>query len=469
MRKINSIIKEEINNFLLNESLTDIVYHFTSMGVLSEIINTDAFYLSPSYGSFSDNLNKKKKFYLSLTRQKNGKLGYSRPYPVRITLDGNLLNYRFKGKAINYWGSSMGKNNYFANPENNGSKKIDYYQSRTENEDRLFSNEPVIYNFHKYIKRIDVLVNRDNENEMKYGQMFTFSQFRKLIHIYDNENDFNNQSKDEINGIFEFDNTRISKMSMSNRSRDNILDIIYFMSVIDDVPYTDLKKYCATNLKQYGLEKYIDYIVNGISGKDHYRIGDLSIKDEIKRLHQESGDMEDYAKTSRMVRDFFQKYGFDNENDAKEYAKKYYTEKYNRLHGRKNFDYDKKINLLALFLNGDKLLLPFPDKTPFFDVFPFSKGVLLDEVPYYVNSHKSKDDESFKKYLMHLVKSNVSITNMLQIIKKLDINDDLKESLLNYGEFKYVDLMYDDVLWGHFRYINNKEKDYVEDLFVKND
>ena len=464
MINYNNIIKEEINNFLLNEALTDIVYHFTSLDTLLKIIDADAFYLPSSYGSFSDDLDKKKKFYMSLTRQKNSKLGYSRSNPVRITLDGNLLNYRFKGKPINYWGASMGKNSYFANPSAYGTgDKIDYYQSNTENEDRLFSNEPVIYNFHKYVKRIDVLIDRENENDMEYGKNFVYSKFRKLIHVYDNEDDFNKQPEDDINGIFEFDGRRNNSRIISNRAEYDILEVIYFMSVIENINYNELKKYSAMKLKEYGLDKYITYIVNNITSKNHYTIDDLSIRNNMKRLHKENSDMETYAKVAKMTRDFFQKYSFNNENDAKRYLKKYYEDKFDK----KKIDYNKKIKFLVLFVNNMEYIIPFPDKTPFFKVFPYSKDILLDEVPYYIDSHKSKDDESFKKYLMHLVKSNVSISKMISIIDKMDINDDMKKSLLNYGFFQYVDLSYDNVLWGHFRYLNSEDEKYVENLFIK--
>ena len=119
----NIIINEKQYNILkkiIEESLSKKVYHFTTLSSVMDIINDDKFILSSSLFGDADNFNKNKKFFISLTRQRNGSIGYSKPYNVRICFDGDKLNNKFSGKAIDYWGDSMGKQEYYRALNRNG-------------------------------------------------------------------------------------------------------------------------------------------------------------------------------------------------------------------------------------------------------------------------------------------------------------------------------------------------------------
>lgn len=105
---INELIQEYLDKPIIRERVSSIVYHFTTVGAIWEIIKNNRIYLSSALETRSDDLDKNKKFFLSLTRQRNGNLGYSKSKPVRITLDGDMLNNNFKGGAFDYWGDSMG-------------------------------------------------------------------------------------------------------------------------------------------------------------------------------------------------------------------------------------------------------------------------------------------------------------------------------------------------------------------------
>ena len=127
IRKIQ--ITENQYKTLLNERLSSVLYHFTGLYELLEMIQDDAFYLNTSYRGASDDKHSTKKFYMCFTRQVNSRQGYSRGKPVRIEFDGDLLNQRFEGKPIDYWGDTMGKHQFFRDPNYGGGNVINYEQN----------------------------------------------------------------------------------------------------------------------------------------------------------------------------------------------------------------------------------------------------------------------------------------------------------------------------------------------------
>ena len=160
------ILKEHI----LNEGISNIVYHFTSIDSLYGIVINNKFYLkSGIFGSGSDLGGGKRMFYLSTTRNRNAKEGYSfmGKTSVRITLDGEKLAQKYHGQPFNYWGDgSLGRMKYL-NPEKVGmSKRWGVGVSRhaeDETEDRIWSYKSTIENALSYIKRVDVCIFNENE------------------------------------------------------------------------------------------------------------------------------------------------------------------------------------------------------------------------------------------------------------------------------------------------------------------
>lgn len=152
-------------NFILKEALSSILFHHTNIKKLSSILLENKFRLSTSLGSVEDNLDYSSHYYLSLSRSKHG--GYSREKnsigEVKLVIDGDLLNKRFRGKPVNYW-----KNERYKNIDN-----TDEFLTYSETEDRLYHSEPVIENARKYIKEVHILTNNifkgyiDNEPSFK--------------------------------------------------------------------------------------------------------------------------------------------------------------------------------------------------------------------------------------------------------------------------------------------------------------
>ena len=71
-------LSESQLRFIISESLTDYVYHFTTMSSLKYIVETNKMYLSNAFENSTDSFMSgvKYPYYLSLTRSFNDKFGY---------------------------------------------------------------------------------------------------------------------------------------------------------------------------------------------------------------------------------------------------------------------------------------------------------------------------------------------------------------------------------------------------------
>lgn len=163
-----------LKHHILKEGISSIIYHFTSLPALYQILMSQKFYLKT--GVFKDSYEHKlsdgkRMYYLSTTRIKNANEGYSNAYTsegsVRITLDGEKLSHKYKGTPTNYWGddSALGRMKYL-NPDKVGQPlrwDKDMQQHRNdETEDRIWSFHPIIPNVMEYIRRIDILLPNEN-------------------------------------------------------------------------------------------------------------------------------------------------------------------------------------------------------------------------------------------------------------------------------------------------------------------
>lgn len=275
IRERKKIIIPESKLALLSEALSDEVFHYTSLNTGLKIANTDTIYLQSALGGSADNTNRKELYYLSLTRQRNVNFGYSykfRTAGVRIEFDGRKLSQRFKGKAIDYWCSSMGKMSYY-----NGNRSDDLdskaHHTSNESEDRMFSNEPALYDAHKYIKRIDVIFNPEDKEQYQLVYHMLMSKLNKWIFVYDNENDFNKQSDNTLNKQINDDYENFDKYygtkpndKEDRKSYANVISKILKFIFAGEVSQKDTGREAANLLKQYGLEKYLNgQLINSIN------------------------------------------------------------------------------------------------------------------------------------------------------------------------------------------------------------
>lgn len=485
-----------LNEDIIKEGLSKTIYHFTTLQNLLEIMNTDNMYLQSGLRSGgSDSKSNSKLFYLCFTRVSDGRFGYSRNRNVRIEFDGDRLSYNYSGKPIDYWGETMGKQYYFKNAQEDN-KIIDYTQPYTENEDRLFSKEPVIRDVSKYINRIDVLVNENNEQEMAIAYKLCH---KDNIFIYNNQKDFNAKNQNTINLSLQANFDKYSNASIKPKYHNSkrvteecVTDAVNFI-LYWECNNDDLKKNAALLLKQYGLEKYTSYVVKNI-GKNWFMADVIDSFTRISDKMLSDGIKEDYVLTMQMLRDYCLKHNITDRYSAFKYKKSLENKLIQNDYSHRyydQFDYDKTLTTLAYItphnndlrinengitkhLYGVTLIL-HPEKDSVWDIeylkdnvkYSFESG----DISYYVNSHKSKNDEYFQKYLKHLsMNNNFTVNEFIKFVKNVDMDEETKNDwLLCGGRFETITVecsncvgKYPDCL-----FISNEERKEVEQYFLK--
>ena len=131
---------ESIYNKLVNERVTDIVYHGTGLIELRQILEQDRVMTSVAQGVRSDSkLNKGKFFFFSTARSVNTfREAFGLPQKAAVmVLDGRKLSQRYKAAAVDYWGPG--------------------FLDQDETEDRIVTDDPYIDDFSQYIKEVRIL------------------------------------------------------------------------------------------------------------------------------------------------------------------------------------------------------------------------------------------------------------------------------------------------------------------------
>ena len=118
-------------NEVITESLSRVVYHYTSTMPALKILKSGNFELSSALGSVEQQyMPQGKPYFMSATRTLTG--GYHHMSAGRrgvlFVLDGNWFNQRYKSGPVDYWG-------------NRGQL---HYGRPSEAEDRIYSSEPII-------------------------------------------------------------------------------------------------------------------------------------------------------------------------------------------------------------------------------------------------------------------------------------------------------------------------------------
>lgn len=99
----------------LDESLSERIFHFTSLKSGYNILKTNEMFCQSAFAGYgADDYSKGKKFYISFSRNKSPYEGFgsNQTSCVRFEFDGKLLNQNFEGHPINYWGASYLNNKY---------------------------------------------------------------------------------------------------------------------------------------------------------------------------------------------------------------------------------------------------------------------------------------------------------------------------------------------------------------------
>lgn len=179
----------------LDERISSIVYHFTTIHGFESIMIGDKFRLAdnplpdPELEPYAVNPDKYS-YFMSVARTRTpgysriSRDDYNRPLNVRFQLDGNKLSSNYKGKPFDYFSALQG----------NAIKKNQY----DEFEDRIYHNDRYIPKATSYITRIDVNLDGDDVKvrgvrKMLYDTLVDAVSSNIPLYLYKSEKDFNAQ------------------------------------------------------------------------------------------------------------------------------------------------------------------------------------------------------------------------------------------------------------------------------------
>lgn len=167
---------------ILQEGISDIAYHFTSVERLVSILKKNAFNLTFAPATPNDEVhNKGKLFFMSTTRSKS--TGYVAG-DVRITLDGRKLGHTFKVIPVEFWKLFLQKPEEFENIT-----QYNLHRTNSEQEDRIISDDDEISDANTYIKDIHIVENTAYEQELS-EVLFYADKYNIPVYIYTTFNDF---------------------------------------------------------------------------------------------------------------------------------------------------------------------------------------------------------------------------------------------------------------------------------------
>jgi hypothetical protein len=183
MENIRKIIRNIIReSFLISEGATDILYHFTYLGSVLNILKSNKISLTNAVGSKADlDVNRGKFFFMSLTRSKSS--GYKKG-DIKIVFDGKKLSSRYKIIPVDYWQWSKKREDW-----NDNQSYINALSS--EQEDRLISNNAEIDNALSYIKELHIFVDLSYNKVNQYKEIVSIcSQAGIGVYFYQNQKDW---------------------------------------------------------------------------------------------------------------------------------------------------------------------------------------------------------------------------------------------------------------------------------------
>ena len=217
--KIN-INENQFNRLILERHFSDVIYHFTPLYNLPEILEDNMLTYSYDYDNYD-------KYFISVTTTRSAQYGY--PYFnyarrgtqsfARITLDGRKLNYNHTGNRYQFYYTDALESSLKGRPKNfkpdmsydeykkkNNGNGIGYesnfnldaqHMEDYESEDRIIMNKHEkegIKPIKPYILRIDIFLCGNNFNDTDYLYEVKENFDNSKIFIYDNLKYFDMQS-----------------------------------------------------------------------------------------------------------------------------------------------------------------------------------------------------------------------------------------------------------------------------------
>lgn len=158
---------------LLNEGISNIVYHFTTMNALKNIMLTNSINFSEANSETDKTCQDNGyHYYLSVTRQSSPDVGYARVQNNKVNGELRLPEFSYdnivkkqitkKDKKNKYNLSYDDKGKNYGVIDNNYQYNRDIVRNSSETEDRIYSKSDKLLNVYSYIIRIDILTGENN-------------------------------------------------------------------------------------------------------------------------------------------------------------------------------------------------------------------------------------------------------------------------------------------------------------------
>ena len=134
--------KKKTNETVLQEALSDRLYHYTYVGTILDILEKDHFLPSVAFERPSEEeVGRDYKYFISFARNLRGTFHKEGRGSGYFVVNGRKLSQNYKGSAIDYWERA----------------KFDPKATKeTEAEDRLFTNKPYVKDAAKYIEAVHI-------------------------------------------------------------------------------------------------------------------------------------------------------------------------------------------------------------------------------------------------------------------------------------------------------------------------
>ena len=444
-----------LNETYLIERTSDRVFHFTSVDAMEDIMRSNTIYFQSSLASNSDNKDRKRLFYLSLSRNKDTNFGFnssvmSNPTRcfVRIEFDGDALNRKYRIKPIDYWGhksyntrdDDYGNSRYGKGWNKSRQQHVDF-----EYEDRIMTNDSEMYPAWKYITRVDVYVSSVDIPDR------IMNLYSKKTFFYDDINEFNRQSDKNIKNIFEYLKDKDLVKYRNNTSHGGAVAVEFGKLLYGplNMPINKI----ANLFRKYNLEKFLD-VKKITSWRSQGATDERDICEITNALSNNMHNISRYPnettqRVNKMVTDTLRKMGIGSWYELKNKVLSKKSEE-------KDIDYANLDIPIRCLKVGSKYVLE-PDKVSVWKYFPYNdKKTLIDNLYTDITNdyggsgerHSSKDDEHFYKYLQHKLKNDFTVADFVKLIKKFNI---IGMYISEPSEIEWVTMSVSD-LWFKYDY-----------------
>jgi len=409
-------IKQKLSEGLIVEGASPILYHFTNVSRLDNILDTNSFYLTPAVSASEKTKNKN--YFMSLSRSKSTAQGYGSMFrtqnSVRIKVDGTKLGYNYKVMSVDYW-------QYPKTPE--------YMKqgSGDEMEDRVVSDNNEIPNASKFIISIDVFAG----DEINDSLINKAKELGIQVNFYDNVKDFTSGDP----------NKRIEPKTNNNNNNDETRPISFYsiQYTIGALTYKNVDSLdgILNELKgKFGAsDKFIGEVKEGVVNYHkklsyYLRVGDeMNLVDLTNSLSAELSNVKTSSdKLTRYITSLFLKdLKITNSKTIKDYLNyKLYLGKKTQTDFNKEFN-DKMINII-----NEKYI----EAISYFNYSVYNEDTRWENLYMYEPAKKFLDFQinKIKEYVSNYILNNnnmyrdVYLLNSSEIIEYLGLKDDNEEA-----------------------------------------